>query len=64
MKSCPFCGGEPEVMECKTTRVGATGVTNTEFWVRCIECRACAQAVKNNRAEAIEAWEMRTYNDD
>lgn len=43
LKPCPFCGGEPKLMQA---------------WVECKKCRAMA-AVSGARNDAISAWNRR-----
>lgn len=43
LKPCPFCGGEPKLMQA---------------WVECKKCRAMA-AVSGTRNDAVSAWNRR-----
>lgn len=49
LKSCPFCGGEAELIK---------GMCELDNYVTCLGCR-CKTKLYNTKASAIKAWNTR-----
>ena len=56
LKTCPFCGGEAEVMN------GCACYEPDDYWIRCKKCEAETR-IYDSEAEAIAAWNRRANDE-